>query len=131
MGQQEAFSKFSFSAQNVDIQINNGIAVVKCVDRIDIYNSPAYDTAIDMLIKQSDNSVLFNMEEVFYIDSSGLGVLISSKRRLNSAGRFFKIIGPGDFVRKVLHRSRMTTYFDIYDTEEDALKSIDNPETTV
>ncbi len=129
MGQQEAFPQFSFSNPNIDIKIINGIAMVKCFDRIDIYNSPVFDAAIDMLIQQSKNSVVLNMENVFYIDSSGLGVLISCSRKLNKEGRFFKIVGPGEFVKKIFNRSRMTTYFDIYETEEDALRSIDECES--
>ncbi|HOP30367.1 MAG TPA: STAS domain-containing protein [Spirochaetota bacterium] len=129
MGQQETFSHFSFSNPGIDIKIVNGIAVVKCIDRIDIYNSPVFDAAIDMLIRQSNNSVLLNMRDVFYIDSSGLGVLISSMRKLNKDGRFFKIFGLGEFVKKVFKRSLMTTYFDIYETEEDALMSITNSES--
>lgn len=129
MGQQEAFPQFSFSNPNIDIKIINGIAMVKCFDRIDIYNSPVFDAAIDMLIQQSKNSVVLNMENVFYIDSSGLGVLISCSRKLNKEGRFFKIVGPGEFVKKIFNRSRMTTYFDIYETEEDALRSINECES--
>jgi anti-sigma B factor antagonist len=129
MGQQDASPHFSFSNQNIDIKIINGVALVKCVDRIDIYNSPVFDAAIDMLIQQSRNSVVLNMEDVFYIDSSGLGVLISSSRKLNKDGRFFKIVGPGEFVKKIFNRSRMTTYFDIYETEEDAFRSINEFES--
>lgn len=124
MGQQDFYHPFSFPNKNIDVKFNNGISVVRCIDRIDIYNSPVFDATIDMLISQNKNSVLLDMNEVFYIDSSGLGVLISSMRKLQKDGRFFKIIGLSDFVKKVIRRARMENYFDIYETEEDAMKSI-------
>jgi anti-sigma B factor antagonist len=97
---------------------------MKCSDRIDIYNSPIFDATIDMLISENKNSVLLNMEDVFYIDSSGLGALISGMRKLNKDGRFFKIAGLNDFVKKVINRARMDNYFDIYETEEEAMRSL-------
>jgi anti-sigma B factor antagonist len=131
MGQQEPFSPLNLQNKNMDVKFINGVTVIKCVDRIDIYNSPVFDAAIDMLISHNNNPVLFNMKDVFYIDSSGLGVLISSMRKLKKEGRFFKLVGLSDFVKKVINRARMDNYFDIYETEEDAFRSINGSESSV
>jgi len=125
MGQHDPEQLFSFQNKNIDVSFVNGISVMKCTDRIDIYNSPIFDATIDMLISQNNNSVLLNMKDVFYIDSSGLGALICGMRKLKKEGRFFKIVGLNDFVKKVIERARISNYFDIYETEDEALKSID------
>ena len=57
------------------------------------------------------------------MNSAGLGVLIISSKRLESAGRFLKITNLNIAVKKVIQLLDAHEIIDIYDSEEEALHS--------
>ena len=111
---------------NVDIKTINGISVMKWKDNINIYNAPAFRAAIDNLIAQNRISVILNLEEVLYIDSSGLGVLITCMKLFAKIGGRFKIGGLSEPVQHVFKIMQSRTLFEIYDTEAEAVKSFND-----
>jgi len=67
--------------------------------------------------------VLLNLREVPYIDSCGLGVLVSKYISLHRYGGQFKLcnISPRSF--RVLDITKLLRVFDAFDTEADAVES--------
>ena len=53
---------------------------------------------------------LLNMAGVQSLDSSGIGLLISLQKRLQSAGRQLLLVAPTDFVRQTLQRARLNDF---------------------
>jgi N-acetylglucosaminyldiphosphoundecaprenol N-acetyl-beta-D-mannosaminyltransferase len=54
---------------------------------------------------------LLNMAGVQSLDSSGLGLLISLQKRLQSAGRQLLLVAPTEFVRRTLKRAHLNDFF--------------------
>lgn len=90
---------------------------------IDLYNAPEIKSKITELMESGKSDIIINLEKVSYIDSSGIGVLISSLSNLKKAGGSLKIINVFASVRKVFELTKLTSFFDIYDSEDDAMKS--------
>lgn len=111
---------------NIDIKTVNDISVVKWRDNINIYNAPAFKAFIDNLIDQNRNLLILNLDEVDYIDSSGLGVLITCMKQLTKIGGILKIGGMSESVQRVFKIMQSSNIFQIYNTEAEALKSFDN-----
>lgn len=103
------------NADNVEILDING--------EIDLYNAPEIKSKITELMEAGKSDIIINLEKVSYIDSSGIGVLISSLSNLKKAGGSLKIINVFASVRKVFELTKLTSFFDIYDSEEEAMKS--------
>ncbi len=101
----------------------NEISTLKLEDIIDIYNAPKIKASIDNLISQNKTLVIINLEKVPYIDSSGIGVLLSSMRDLKKKGGDLKITGLCASVKKILEMSNLLSVFKIYSTEEEAADS--------
>ncbi len=74
--------------------------------------------AIRRRIGEGKNKIWLNLEKVFYIDSSGIGELISgltSVRRED--GGELKLIDPPERIQTLLEIAHLTKVFDIYRTE--------------
>ena len=67
--------------------------------------------------------LVLNMGKVNYIDSSGLGVLVSAFKRMKEVGGTVKLCGLQPRVKAVLDVTRMSQVFEIYEVEDEAVKS--------
>ncbi len=109
----------------MDITTRNkdDIVVLDITGEIDLYNAPEIKDIINKLIEEQKYNVIINLEKVSYIDSSGIGALISSLSNLKKYQGGLKIINVYASVRKVFELTKLTSFFEIFDAEEDALGS--------
>jgi anti-sigma B factor antagonist len=99
------------------------ITVLDISGEIDLYNAPEIKDIINKLIEEQKYNVIINLEKVSYIDSSGIGALISSLSNLKKYQGGLKIINVFASVRKVFELTKLTSFFEIFDNEADALAS--------
>ncbi len=99
------------------------IVVLDISGEIDLYNAPEIKDIINKLIEEMKYNVIINLERVSYIDSSGIGALISSLSNLKKYHGGLKIINVYASVRKVFELTKLTSFFDIYESEEDAIEA--------
>jgi anti-sigma B factor antagonist len=77
------------------------------------------------LLSQGHTKILLNMAGVDYVDSSGLGALVSSVTSVRKAGGEMKLVNLSEKVDDLMEVTRLYTVFDIPDNEEAALKSFE------
>ncbi len=99
------------------------IVILEIVGEIDLYNAPEIKDIIGKLIEDRCYNVIIDLEKVSYIDSSGIGALISSLSNLKKYHGGLKIINVYASVRKVFELTKLTSFFEIYDSEEEAVES--------
>jgi anti-sigma B factor antagonist len=75
------------------------------------------------LLSEGHRKILFNLRDVHYIDSSGLGHLISAFTSVRKQGGELKLLNLTNKVHDVLQITRLYTVFDIIDDETAAIKS--------
>jgi anti-sigma B factor antagonist len=68
-------------------------------------------------------SILLNLADVSYIDSSGLGQLISSYATTTSRGGQMKLLNLQKRVNDLMQLTKLLTVFETYTSEEAALRS--------
>ena len=73
----------------------------------------------------SHNWVVFDLARLTFVDSSGLGVLLSCLRQVRDRGGDLKLCSLTVQVRAVFQLVRMHRLFDIYNTPEEATKAFD------
>jgi anti-sigma B factor antagonist len=99
------------------------IVVFDINGEIDLYNAPEIKEKIKDELNKNKVNVIINLDRVSYIDSSGIGVLISSLSNLKKIGGALKLINVYASVRKVFELTKLTSFFDIYDNESDAISA--------
>ncbi len=67
--------------------------------------------------------VLADLSGVSYVDSAGLGELVSGYASLTSRGRQMKLLRPMERVNSLLHVTKLYSTFEVFEDELTALKS--------
>ena len=83
--------------------------------------------SIRRLQEGGQNQILLNLARVAYIDSSGLGELISSHITLAKAGGEIKLLHLTERLRDLMTITKILTVFDVYEHESEALDSFKSP----
>lgn len=78
---------------------------------------------IASLLSEGHVKILLNLADVDYIDSSGLGTLVSSTASVRKAGGEIKLVNLSHKVDDLMEVTRLYTVFDIADNEKQALAS--------
>lgn len=77
------------------------------------------------LLAADKKKIILNLADVSYIDSWGVGQLVSSWTTVRNAGGELKLLNLTQKVIDVLHVTRLYSVFDIKDDEFSAIKSFD------
>ena len=85
--------------------------------------SVALRSAIRRLLEEGKKNILLNLAGVGYIDSSGIGELVSSYTAINKEGGQLKLLSLTAKLRDLLTITKLLTVFDHYEAESDALSN--------
>ena len=85
--------------------------------------SIALRSAIRRLLEEGKKKILLNLAGVGYIDSSGIGELVSSYTAIGKEDGQLKLLNLTEKLRDLLAITKLLTVFDVYESEADALSS--------
>jgi len=85
--------------------------------------SSALRDVLRELITQGDKKILLNLSDVSYIDSSGIGELVSGFTSVSNAGGTLKLLGLTKRVKDLLQITKLYTVFDVHEEEAHAVRS--------
>lgn len=91
-------------------------------DKLDVGNVKEFRRDISPLLSETPR-VVFDMSELQFVDSSGLGAILSCLRQVNAAGGELKLASLTKPVRVLFELVRMHRVFDIFNTTEEALRA--------
>lgn len=105
-------------------KVIDGKLVVYLQGRLDVSVSNEIEEGLaDLIDNGHHNKILLNMDEVDYMSSSGFRACIATLRKLNAKEGTLKICNIKPSVKRIFDVIELTSLFDIYASEEDALKS--------
>lgn len=101
----------------------DGILVVNCDGRI-VFGEESAELrdSVRKLLTQN-NQVVLNLGGVTYIDSGGLGTLVSLYTTAHNAGGAIKLSNLTQRVGDLLQVTKLLTVFEVFDSEEQAIES--------
>lgn len=85
--------------------------------------SVALRSAIRRLLGEGKKKILLNLGSVSYVDSSGIGELVSSFTAVNKEGGTLKLLNLTQKIQDLLAITKLLTVFDVYENEGEALSS--------
>ena len=101
----------------------NDIEVLKLEGRLDASSARDIKEKVDSLARENRVKLVIDMGGVDFIDSSGLGSLVSSLRSVNKLGGDIKVATLQDQVRAIFELTRLHRIFGIYDDSNAAAMS--------
>lgn len=103
----------------------NGTIMVVVVreERLDAHNSDELKSEVNRLFESGSKDLLIDLKEVRFIDSSGLGVLVSGYKNASTHQGSIKLCSLQTQVKSMFELTRLHRVFDIYQTMDEALES--------
>jgi anti-sigma B factor antagonist len=86
---------------------------LKVLDDIDIFNGAQLKNAIDKCIEENKINIILNLDNVNFIDSSGMGIIIAEASYLEELGGNLTIKCSNPELKRVFVVTRFIDYFNV------------------
>lgn len=103
----------------------NGVRAILSVmeERLDAHNSENLKSEMNQLFEVGIKDIIIDLKDVRFIDSSGLGVLVSGYKNSSTRQGSLKLAGLQTQVKSMFELTRLYRVFDIFQTVDGALES--------
>ena len=105
-----------------EIERRDGAVVVHLVGELDLYNAPALRAALLEVAAEQPERLVIDLQEVDFVDSTALGVLIETRTKLENK-KAFLLAAPGRDTHRALTISGLDRHLSLHDTLESALQA--------
>jgi anti-sigma B factor antagonist len=101
----------------------NGAMIVSVDGQLIVANRNELKEKVLSALEAGDLKFVFDFTSTGYIDSSGLGVLVSVSKKIREAGGDLRLAGLNEDLRMLFELTKLDTLFKICDTTDEALES--------
>jgi anti-sigma B factor antagonist len=102
----------------------DGAQVLELSGELDASSAPALRERLAEVATRGGGSLVVELSDLSFIDSTGLSVLLNAKRRLTRRGRAFAIVCPPGHVRRILEVTKLLETLSCHDSRDDALGAV-------
>jgi anti-sigma B factor antagonist len=115
----------------VDLSITReseqGYPVVSVSGEVDVYSAPMLREELTQLIDGGANCVVVDLTDVGFLDSTGLGALVSARTAAGQAGGSLPVVCTHERILKLFTITGLDGVFQIYPSVADALAALPQP----
>jgi len=97
-------------------------------ERLDAHAAVAFKEFMAKTIDEGNNKIVLDLRQITFIDSSGLGAIVTTLKRVGADGKLV-VAGLNDKTRSIFEMTRMDRVFDIHTSVEGAFESLGIKET--
>jgi len=109
---------------DIKTELTDGIAVLFIKeDRLDANNSEELKVELHRLFGSGSKDLIIDLKEIHFIDSSGLGALVSGYKNASVLHGSLKLSNLQSQVKSMFELTRLHRVFDIFMTVDEALQS--------
>jgi anti-sigma B factor antagonist len=102
----------------------DGVAIVELSGKLmGGPDSEAFDETIKTLLHEGVKNIVINLERVRWVNSTGLGILISGYTTVKKSGGELKLLKVSDRIENIFIVSKLYTVFESFDNEDEAVRS--------
>ncbi len=112
------------SILEVSARSEGDIQIIDLKGDFTLFADETVNSSIKPVISNGTTKIILNFSNVGYINSSGIAIIISLVTLLANKGGRFKAYGLTPHFQKVFNMVGLTQYIDLFDGEEDAVKSL-------
>jgi anti-sigma B factor antagonist len=105
---------------DMETRAEGDATVLSCTGRLTMVAAPRLKSRVDEVIAGGSTKIVVDLTETSFIDSSGLGALVSSLKAARQAGGDLRLAGAGEQVRTVLSLTNLDRVLRSHPTLSDA-----------
>jgi anti-sigma B factor antagonist len=108
----------------IDIRTIGDIQILDCSGRITLgEGTMTVRNTVRDILKNDGRKIILNLADVNYIDSSGIGELVSTYTTVTNNGGQLKLLNLTKKIRELLAITKLLTVFQVYEDEQAAISS--------
>jgi anti-sigma B factor antagonist len=109
---------------NHSVHEDSGVTVVELEGDVDVGAAPELRDLLAGLVGTPDARVLLDLSAVAFIDSSGVGILVTAHRKAAEAGAAFGLASPSGTVARVFELTRTNRLLEIFPAVEEGVTAL-------
>lgn len=98
---------------DTSIEERDDILLVKLKGDLDVYSKEDFANFCDTSLKNTDKNLVIDLENLDYIDSTGLGMFINIYKAQEDKDKYVKVINPKENIKKLFKITDLTNLFDM------------------
>lgn len=110
----------------VESEAEAGLLTVSVIGELDQSTAPRLREALEPTLAEPTDPVLVDLSDCDFIDSTGLSLLVETKRRLEEHNRGFGICCPDADVRRLLELTGIDRALGLYGSRDEAIVGLTN-----
>lgn len=95
--------------------------IIQVTGEVDLYNVSELKKALFSITDGNCKSVIVDMKNVNYMDSSGIGALVAGQKKMRAHNGTFALMNIHEDVLNILKLATLDRFFRIYESEEEIL----------
>jgi anti-anti-sigma factor len=108
----------------IDFQRDASTLIIQAAERVDSTNAQRFLEDLDAAIEPTDQVVVLDMENLTYISSAGLRVILQTAKTLQRQNSSFALCTLSGTVREVFEISGFDQVISIHDSQAEALSAL-------
>jgi anti-sigma B factor antagonist len=92
---------------------------------IDVYTAPQLRQRLIELVEEGSQHIIVDMEQVEFLDSTGLGVLVGGLKRVRALDGSLRLVCSQERILKIFRITGLEKVFGIHGTVDEALTAVD------
>ncbi len=104
--------------------VDQHTAIVDITGEMDVYTTPQAKTAMLDLLEKGYYHLVVNLQKTEYLDSTALGMLVGTLKRLRERGGDLRLVAPAPRIRRLLEITRLINVFSIDASEQEATNNL-------
>lgn len=110
----------SFMELDISTQSADASCTIALKGEVDVYTSPRLREELNGAVEDGCLHIIVTMDGVEFIDSSGLGVLVSALRRVKEQGGTLRLVCTKEGILKIFRITGLDKVFPLFTTVEEA-----------
>ena len=106
---------------DIEIRENGDHKIIEVSGEVDLYNVSELKKSLFAITDGSSKSVVVDMKNVNYMDSSGIGALVAGQKKMKAHSGQFALLNIHDDVLNILKLATLDKFFKIYEDEDELI----------
>jgi anti-anti-sigma factor len=109
-------------------ELENGVQPISVRGELDLSTAPELEGPLDQALENGEGSVLIDLTQCEFIDSTGIALIVRAWQRLQSGGngRALVLCSQNDQVRRVLEITGLELSIPVHTTRDEAMTALSN-----
>ena len=106
---------------DLDIKQSGNTCSLRIKGHLKSSNVPEFDAALESALSSGCIYLILDLEQMPFIDSSGIGAIVNALRRTRQVGGDTKLVNPSSFATKTFKMVGILSLFGVFATEQEAI----------